>query len=131
MLDFPDLHSPDPLRLDLAYVRLLEELLGPEWVERWLTERGDRLALRGLYIKLAAHGPAAGIFGVGCMASERTTAKSLSVLRPGARRGALSLHESRPPETGRHPAGPSWAQLLGSEHAHHDHESTREQSPHQ
>ena len=34
MSDFSDLDSPDPLRRDLAYLRLLEELLGPEWVEQ-------------------------------------------------------------------------------------------------
>jgi len=34
MLDLPDLDSPDPLKRDLACLRLLEELLGPEWVER-------------------------------------------------------------------------------------------------
>ncbi len=27
--------SYNPLKRDLAYLRLLEELLGPEWVERW------------------------------------------------------------------------------------------------
>ena len=31
---------------DLAYLRLLEELLGPEWVERWALERGKLEALR-------------------------------------------------------------------------------------
>jgi hypothetical protein len=47
MLDFSDLDSPDPLRRDLAYlIRLLEELLGPEWVERWARERGKLEALR-------------------------------------------------------------------------------------
>ena len=39
MLDFSDLDSPDPLKRDLAYLRLLEELLGPEWVERRARER--------------------------------------------------------------------------------------------
>ena len=34
MIDFSDLDSADPLKRDLAYLRLLEELLGPEWVER-------------------------------------------------------------------------------------------------
>ena len=29
MLDLSDLNSPDPLKRDLAYLRLLEELLGP------------------------------------------------------------------------------------------------------
>jgi len=46
MLDLSDLGSPDPLRRDLAYLRLLEELLGPEWVERWAKERGKLEALR-------------------------------------------------------------------------------------
>jgi len=44
MLDFSDLDSPDPLRRDLAYLRLLEELLGQEWVEWWALElAADRL----------------------------------------------------------------------------------------
>ncbi len=46
MLDFSDLGSPDPFKRDLAYLRLLEELLGPEWVERWTLERGKMEALR-------------------------------------------------------------------------------------
>ena len=46
MLDFSDLGSPDPLKRDLAYLRLLEALLGPEWVERWARERGKLEALR-------------------------------------------------------------------------------------
>lgn len=46
MLDFSDLGSLDPLKRDLAYLRLLEELLGPEWVERWAKERGKLEALR-------------------------------------------------------------------------------------
>jgi len=41
-----DLDSPDPLKRDLAYLKLLEELLGPEWVERWALERGKLEALR-------------------------------------------------------------------------------------
>ncbi len=31
---------------DLAYLLFLEELLGPEWVERWARERGKLDALR-------------------------------------------------------------------------------------
>jgi hypothetical protein len=46
MLDFSDLDSPDPQRHDLAYLRLLEELLGPDWVEWWARERGKLEALR-------------------------------------------------------------------------------------
>jgi len=46
MLDFSDLGSPDPLKRDLAYLLLLEEPLGPEWVERWALERGKLEALR-------------------------------------------------------------------------------------
>ncbi len=46
MPDFSDLDSPDPLKRDLAYLSLLEELLGPEWVERWARERGKLDALR-------------------------------------------------------------------------------------
>ena len=38
--------SYNPLKRDLAYLRLLEELLGPDWVERWATERGKLEALR-------------------------------------------------------------------------------------
>ncbi len=40
MIDFADLKSANPLRRDLAYLLFLEELLGPEWVERWARERG-------------------------------------------------------------------------------------------
>jgi hypothetical protein len=39
MLDFPDMGSPDPLKRDLAYLCFLDELLGPEWVERWVVRR--------------------------------------------------------------------------------------------
>ena len=46
ILDFSDLDAPDPLRRDLAYLLLLEELLGPEWVERWALEKGKLEALR-------------------------------------------------------------------------------------
>ena len=46
MLDFSDLDSADPLKRDLAYLLFLEELLGPEWVERWARERGKLDALR-------------------------------------------------------------------------------------
>jgi hypothetical protein len=47
MLDFPNLGSPDPLKRDLAYLRLLEELLGAEWVERAVArERGKLEAPR-------------------------------------------------------------------------------------
>ena len=46
MLDFSDLSSPDPRIRDLAYLLFLEELLGPEWVERWARERGKLDALR-------------------------------------------------------------------------------------
>jgi len=46
MIDFSDIDSPDPLKRDLAYLKLLEELLGPEWVERWARERGKLEALR-------------------------------------------------------------------------------------
>ena len=46
MLDFSDFDPPDPQRRDLVYLRLLEELLGPEWVERWARERGKLEALR-------------------------------------------------------------------------------------
>jgi hypothetical protein len=46
MLDASDLDSPDPLKRDLSYLRLLEELLRPEWVERWALERGKLEALR-------------------------------------------------------------------------------------
>ena len=46
MTDFSDLDSPDPQRRDLAYLRLLEELLGSERVERWARERGKLEALR-------------------------------------------------------------------------------------
>jgi hypothetical protein len=46
VLDFSDLGSPDPLKRDLAYLRLLEELLGPAWVERWALERGKLEVLR-------------------------------------------------------------------------------------
>lgn len=45
MLDLSDLNSPDPLKRDLAYLRLLEELLGQEWGERWARERGKLEAL--------------------------------------------------------------------------------------
>jgi hypothetical protein len=45
-VDFSDLGSPDPQRRDLAYLRLLKELLGPEWVERWARERGKLEVLR-------------------------------------------------------------------------------------
>ena len=38
--------SYNPLKRDLAYLKLLEELLGPEWVERWARERGKLEALR-------------------------------------------------------------------------------------
>ena len=52
MLDFSDLDSPDPLRRDLAYLRLLEELLGPEWVERPpSTPSGRNMASDGLKIR--------------------------------------------------------------------------------
>jgi len=46
MLDFSDLDSPDPLKRDLSYFKLLEELLGPGWVEHWARERGKLEALR-------------------------------------------------------------------------------------
>jgi len=46
MLDFSDIDSTHPLKRDLAYLRLLEELLGPEWVERWSRERGKLEAQR-------------------------------------------------------------------------------------
>ena len=46
MLNFSDLDSPDPPKRDLAYLRLLEELLGPERVERWALERGKLEVLR-------------------------------------------------------------------------------------
>ncbi len=46
MIDFSDLSSPDPLKRDLAYLLFLEELLGPEWVERWACEPGKLDALR-------------------------------------------------------------------------------------
>jgi hypothetical protein len=38
--------EPDPRIRDLAYLLFLEELLGPEWVERWARERGKLDALR-------------------------------------------------------------------------------------
>ncbi len=35
------LDDPDPRIRDLAYLVLLEELLGGKWVERWARERGN------------------------------------------------------------------------------------------
>ena len=46
MLDFSDIDSPDPLKRDLAYLLLLEEPFGAEWVKRWALERGKLEALR-------------------------------------------------------------------------------------
>ena len=46
MLDFSEKDSPDPLKRDLAYLRLLEELLGPKWVERWALEHGKIVSSR-------------------------------------------------------------------------------------
>ena len=40
------LDDPGPRIRDLAYLLFLEELLGPEWVERWARERGKLDALR-------------------------------------------------------------------------------------
>ena len=40
------LDDPDPRIRDLAYLLFQEELLGPEWVERWARERGKLDALR-------------------------------------------------------------------------------------
>jgi hypothetical protein len=52
MLDLSDLDSPEPLRRDLAYLRLLAELLGPEWVERPPSTRSGRImASDGLKIR--------------------------------------------------------------------------------
>jgi hypothetical protein len=36
---FYRLDDADPRIRDLAYLLFLEELLGPEWVERWARER--------------------------------------------------------------------------------------------
>ena len=38
--------STDPLQRKLAYLRLLEEVLGGDWVERWAREKGYLEALR-------------------------------------------------------------------------------------
>ena len=46
MLYLSDLDLADPLKRDLAYLLLLEELLGPDWVKRWARERGKLEALR-------------------------------------------------------------------------------------
>jgi hypothetical protein len=40
------LDDPDPRIRDLAYLLFLEDLLGPEWVERWARERGKLDAQR-------------------------------------------------------------------------------------
>ncbi len=40
------LDDPDPRIRDLAYLLCREQLLGPEWVERWARERGELDALR-------------------------------------------------------------------------------------
>jgi hypothetical protein len=37
---------PIQLKRDITHPLLLEELLGPEWVERWARERGKLEALR-------------------------------------------------------------------------------------
>jgi hypothetical protein len=42
------LDDPGPLKRDLAYLLFLEELLGPEWVERWARERGKLDAAPGV-----------------------------------------------------------------------------------
>ena len=39
------LDDPDPRIRDLTYLPFLEDLLGPEWVERWARERGELDAL--------------------------------------------------------------------------------------
>ena len=40
------LGDPDPHIRDLAYLLFFDELLGPEWVERWARERGKLDTLR-------------------------------------------------------------------------------------